>query len=123
MRASNAAAERAGQGVATVKTAIVTCSRKDGVTYLRHSQMCKDYVAGMLSQVTGGGGFDVTPALRDDDNASTERGGRKGRARGHLAGGNFSPNPDPAADFRRADPRIAPSRRGRLPPWLGALEP
>ena len=28
----------------------------------------------------------------DDDNASTERGGGKSRARGHLAGGNFSLN-------------------------------
>ena len=52
-----ASIERGGRkgraGVTTVKTAIVTCSRKDGVTYLRHSQMCKDYVDGMLSQVTG----------------------------------------------------------------------
>jgi hypothetical protein len=52
--------------------------RKDGVTYLRHSQICKDYVAGMLRSQ----GVDVTPALRDDDNPSTERGGGKGRARG-----------------------------------------
>ncbi len=45
-------------------------------------------------------------------------------ARGHLAGGNFSPNADPAADFRRADP--AASFRPGADAYhhgLGALEP